>query len=1227
MFQRYPVKVVAESPAGATLDQGARGTFNPDTLTIALLKAADLSTFLHESGHFSLEVLADMAVRADAPAGVRQDMQTLLDWFGVKDLDTWRRMSLDQQRGHHEKFARGFEAYLFEGKAPSTHMQGVFQRFRAWLLNVYRSLRSLNVELNPDIRGVFDRMLATADQIREMETLRGFTPAFTPEEAAKLGVDFQAYHEAGMRATQDAITHLESRSLRDMQWLENARGRELKRLQKMAATKRREVKAEVTAEVMATPIEQARQYIKDLRGQHPKPSMDMIGEMFGFTSGDHLQKALDATPPTKETIEGLTDQRMLERYGELSSQQDLERAADEAVHNQARARFISTELNALAKAADARQAAGTDKAGRPRTVALLPRIAKQFAESVVARTKVRNLKPGQFTAAEAKAGRLAEKALKSGDLEMAAAEKRNQLLNNQAARAALEAQGEVEQVLRYLRRDFSSIDADYRDQIDALLERFDLRAGQSLKAIDKRTALAAWVESQREQGMEPDIPPDLLNESVRKSYKDLTVEELRGLRDTVKQIEHLGRLKHKLLTAKDQREFEAVRDTIVASIHDNAGNRKADTRTPSTTLGKAWLAVRNFGAAHIKAATWARVFDGGKDGGPVWEYLIRTANDRAYMETTRRAQATEALHAILQPLLAKGGLGGKGTFFPSIGRSMNREQVIAMALNTGNTGNLQRMLGGEGWTVQQIQPVLATLTEADWKAVQAIWDHFEGYRPEIGAKERRVYGKEPAWVEPGSPITDALNLRGGYYPIKYDPLASNRAEQHNDAESAKRQLQGAYTSATTRRGFTKARAEEVNGRPLLYSLAGVYSGVNDVIHDLSWHEWLIDANKILRSDKIDGAIRSHYGPEAVRQFKTWVRDIAAGEQGLQAELDSALGRIRHGVSVAGLGFNVMSALMQPLGFTQSMVRIGTKWAGKGLAQYLAAPVAATRKVNEKSEFMAGRARTRFRELNELRNQVEGESGVRRNVSRWAYFLMMRCQQMVDTPTWLGAYEKATAEGSSEERAIALADQAVKDAQGSGQVMDLAAIERGGPAQKLFTVFYSFMNTALNVGVAQTMTASTLAKKAKLAADYLMLYTVPAVLGALLKDALTPGDAGDDDKLLRKLLGEQLSYLMGLFVVAREFSEAGKTALGLTDHPRDYSGPAGVRVIADTATAAKQAQQGEFDDQFRKAAINLLGDLLALPSAQINRTVTGAKALQEGKTSNPAALVFGFQEPH
>jgi hypothetical protein len=244
--------------------------------------------------------------------------------------------------------------------------------------------------------------------------------------------------------------------------------------------------------------------------------------------------------------------------------------------------------------------------------------------------------------------------------------------------------------------------------------------------------------------------------------------------------------------------------------------------------------------------------------------------------------------------------------------------------------------------------------------------------------------------------------------------------------------------------------------------------------------------------------------------------------------------------------------------------------------------------------------------------------------------MMRCQQMVDVPTWWGAYEKALAGGEEEPRARDLADQAVIDSQGGGEIKDLSAVERGGALQKLFTTFYSFMNTALNIGVAKTMTANTPAKRAHLAVDYLLLYTVPAVLGYALKSALTPGNTcadGDYGCTAKHLASAQLDYLMGLMVVVREFSGAAKAVSGVEDSQMGYQGPVGVRLVGDATKFGTQVAQWQFDDAFRKAGINLVGDMYGLPAAQVNRSITGAEALNDGETSNPAALVFGFQRPH
>lgn len=147
-------------------ESALRGIYTPGERVITLMQSANESTFIHESGHYFLDVLTDVAIKENASAQVKADVQTLMTWFGVKDLDEWRSLSIDEQRAAHEQFARGFEQYLREGEAPSTALEKVFKAFKDWLTKIYKSSEELQVEISPEVRAVYDRLLATDEQIR-----------------------------------------------------------------------------------------------------------------------------------------------------------------------------------------------------------------------------------------------------------------------------------------------------------------------------------------------------------------------------------------------------------------------------------------------------------------------------------------------------------------------------------------------------------------------------------------------------------------------------------------------------------------------------------------------------------------------------------------------------------------------------------------------------------------------------------------------------------------------------------------------------------------------------------------------------------------------------------------------------------------------------------------------------------------------------------------------------
>lgn len=243
-------------------NRGALGTFDPQNFIVTLNQGANLSTFLHEVGHFFLEVQASLAAQPNAPAQITQDMDTLLKWFGIDSVQTWKSMTLDQQRPYHEQFARGFEAYLFEGNAPNVEMQGVFQRFRAWLTSVYASLRnfveSYGVQLTPEVRNVMDRMLATDEQIAAAKERRAMVVMFTSaEESGMTDEDFAAYQQDNENGTQEAIDTMNKRSLADIKWLRRARSKAMRDFQKEGEAKRSEARIEARREILSQPVYQA----------------------------------------------------------------------------------------------------------------------------------------------------------------------------------------------------------------------------------------------------------------------------------------------------------------------------------------------------------------------------------------------------------------------------------------------------------------------------------------------------------------------------------------------------------------------------------------------------------------------------------------------------------------------------------------------------------------------------------------------------------------------------------------------------------------------------------------------------------------------------------------------------------------------------------------------------------------------------------------------------------
>jgi hypothetical protein len=167
--------VMEPAQAGATRRGKIRLATENARATITLMRDADSSTFIHETGHHWLEELMADARDPAAPADLAADAATVRQWLGVEQ-------GVDIPRRAHEKFARGFERYMMEGHAPSRALVDVFAKFRDWLTRIYETVTRLRSPINDDIRGVYDRLLSTGKEAEPVIAPERAEPPSAPRE-------------------------------------------------------------------------------------------------------------------------------------------------------------------------------------------------------------------------------------------------------------------------------------------------------------------------------------------------------------------------------------------------------------------------------------------------------------------------------------------------------------------------------------------------------------------------------------------------------------------------------------------------------------------------------------------------------------------------------------------------------------------------------------------------------------------------------------------------------------------------------------------------------------------------------------------------------------------------------------------------------------------------------------------------------------------------------------
>ena len=1224
----------------------------------------------------------DIARRPDAPAEIRQDMETLLAWFGVDSIETWNSMPFERKRESHERFARGFEAFLMEGRAPTPGLRELFQRFRSWLLNVYRSMLQLDVELTDDVRAVMGRMLASQNEIAEAEAYHNFSPLAEkpPYMSDEAWADYQRTFAS---ATDQGVDTLSTRAVRDMRWLSGARSKALRKLQSQARSRRKQVKAEVTAEVMAEPVNRARQYLRRGLGPDGEPvpgaqkldlaamraiygegpdapwrrlkiggkygeaaadglHPDVAAELLGYESGDALVRDLASAEDANQKIAGMTDQRMLERYGDMADEAGIERAADEAIANEAHARAIATDYAALAQAT-----------GQPRALAAA---ARTYAAGIVNRIELKRLKPNQFFAAMTRAGKAADKAARAGDLVTAATQRRNQLINLQAAKYTIDARAQVEEGLATFQRIISAKD-------DALSRSRDMALVNGARAILSLYGLGRVKNDplgylDRVKSYDPQLYADIqpFVEGARGAAKpldEITFEQFQGLRDTINQLWVLSRRTRQIELDGQLVDIEAARQALSARL-DEIGlpEQVPGMAEAPSPMDRAHRYLQGARAALRRVESWVRAVDA-TDGGPFRTYIwnpVSTAADRYRVE---QAAYLRRFLDIVRPI--ESTLTNAKIAAPEIGYTFTgKAELLHAILHTGNSSNMSKLLLGRRWGSLREDGSLDTsrwdamlqrmwregaLTKADYDFAQGVWDLLD--ETKIGAQQahRAMYGRYFSEVTAEPIQTPFGEYRGGYVPATTDGFLVQDAQLRQEQEAL--EDSNAFMFPAASNGFTKARVEDYT-RELSLDIRLLPMHIDKVLRFTHLGPPVRDVARLLRGRAFSAKLSAFDPVAASDMLLPWLQ--RAARQVVQEPMKGQAGRLvdgffrelRNRTGMQLMFANLSNTLQQVTGFSNAAVRVRPSKIAAGMWTYIRDPKGTADAITSLSPFMASRTSSQVFEMRQTIEQLllnpSKYEKLRDFSQRHAYFMQFALQNVIDLSVWRGAYNQAIERGDAEREAIRFADSVIRETQSAMAPEDVSRFETGTAFTRLFTQFYSYFNNQANLlGTEfQTVARTTGVRNGagRLLYLYVTAFAVPALLADLIATLMRGGFEDDEedgylDEMLQWFAGSQVRFAVaGVPVVGQVANAAlgGFTPAVYDDRISTSpaisvveSGASLPGAIYDAVVNGEALSRSDVRDLF-----NVMGLITGTPLGALGRPVSYGYAVGQGDVEPTSA---------
>ena len=1143
----------------AALEQPDRGRFFPDLggkRVIQLLETSDLSTFIHESGHLFLDMQRIWAEKY----GMSDNQREILKFLGVGNFE---QVGVEE----HEMWAESFEAYLREGKAPSIGLRRAFHSFSTWLKRLYVTLKDPRLgraKMGPEITGIFDRLLATQEEIDAAALRPEYAELYrSKEQAGMTDAQWAKYQKAVAKKTDTAEMSLDKKVMKQYKRMKSKEWAQEKAplIEQEKQRLSREPIYQVQSDLVVIKDDDGN-VVSDQRMDWHKlrnavgewPGGKFIGkavgggldpalyaEQYGFASVKDMYNKINSAPGLNEAADQAAEAIMVERHGDILNDGSLEAEVREAMLNEDQAALIIMEMNN-----EARQGRGqaVDRA-----------TLKDQSQKIIDQMTGKEIRPTKYYNAMIKAAQEASAAT-SPELKLQA--KRTQLANHYLYKAAVDAKDKLDKARKKIRgvqrRDYNvnQVDPGYIEAMKNLANAYDMRLSPQKRDQYMRDVLDFYAG--QINPVNPDGTPreeaellglemlDLnLQAAIRhrhengtlqgfqiKTFDEMTVEEVAGV---TAMLDHLRYVGGQIADAAGA-EMNKIREDGMQSIEENGGRdyriqrgRQRKGRAAKLTWGDLVNSLPSLG-------NMIRKLDGFKDGGWAFENIYKPINDAMARKYTLQEKLYEQLDDFL------GGVPTIGLrrddavpFTTESGRveDFSSEEIFMMAVYWGTESSREALMEGHQLSQTDVEALMQRLTPEQLQMVNQVWAMNEAQWPELQRVAKAVMGVAPPKLESTPFVVNGVEMTGGHMQLMYDSQQMELADE---------QQRGYNTSNVVpmRAGSTHARKGS-GGRPVLLDIHNITRSLEEKTHFMAWAETGRDLRAILNNRDIQAMIEKKHGPPFYENLLHAITAVSRAEPAREtSRWMSRISRwMRGSATMMHLGYSIRNVMQQFSAAPLAAREVGVVKYTQAMMHWASNPKRQIGMVNSKSAFMKNRAQLVNREAREyMRKMMATSKGAElwQDIRSRAFFMQTMVDSSIAYPAWYAKYQSGMENHGDEKRAVLEADQVVAETVGSGSDLHLGRIMQSNQNEfvKTLTVFGSWFNAYY-----QRLYKASKGGTDFLNAQFLLDGLIMPIIVANLAQVLIMDMPDEDEEVDEYLLKNTFKFMLATLPLIRDIA--------------------------------------------------------------------------------------------